>query len=144
MLTTNASRARDRGLRPILHLDTHGDEAKGLEIRPEQTFIGWDDLGNKLRCINVHMHNNLAVVGATCFGLQAIKSVSLDMPAPFFLLLAPPKKVFEHFLEEHIPAFYRSVFELQPVNEAHLQHLAPEFRYFHCEKMLFIVIARYI
>jgi hypothetical protein len=131
-------------MKPLIHFDTHGKKDAGIYVDGEDTFADWNTLAEKLQAINIHTKNNLAVVGATCFGLHAIKPISLQTAAPFFLLLAPEEKVKVGFLEDNVPNFYRRLFELGSIDEAYSRHLSDKFKYFHCEKLLFIVIARYL
>ena len=131
-------------MRPLIHFDTHGNKDAGIYVDGEDTFADWNTLTEKLQAINIHTKNNLAVVCATCFGLHAIKPISLQSAAPFFLLLAPEENVKVGFLEANVPNFYRELFERGSIDAAYSRHLSDKFKYFHCEKMLFIVIARYL
>jgi len=70
--------------------------------------------------------------------------IKLHQATPFFLLLAPEEEVKTGFLEKNIAVFYRELFESGSIDGAYSRYLSDEFKYFHCEKMLFIVIARYI
>lgn len=144
LLDELAMHARDCSMKPLIHFDTHGNKDAGIYIDGEDTFADWNTLAGNLQAINIHTKNNLAVVGATCFGLHAIKPISLQTAAPFFLLLAPEEKVEVGFLEDNVPNFYRGLFEFGSIDAAYSQHLSDKFKYFHCEKMLFIVIARYL
>lgn len=144
LLDELAMHARDHSMKPLIHFDTHGNKDAGIYLNDEDAFADWNTLAENLQKINIHTKNNLAVVGATCFGLQAIEPISLQTEAPFFLLLAPEEKVKVGFLEDNIPNFYRALFELGSIDAAYSRHLSEKFRYFHCEKMLFIVIARYL
>jgi hypothetical protein len=139
-----ALHANEHNMKPLVHFDTHGNKDDGLFVSGEDDFISWGDLAEKLRTINVYTKNNLAVVGATCFGLHAIRPINLETATPFYLLLSPEEKVTVGFLEDNIPDFYHSLFELGSIDSAYSRHLSDRFKYFHCEKMLFIVICRYI
>ena len=144
LLDELAVHANERNMKPLIHFDTHGNKDAGIYIDGENTFADWNTLAEKLQAINIRTKNNLAVVGATCFGLHAIKPISLQTAAPFFLLLAPDEEVTVGFLEENVPNFYRGLFELDSIDIAYSRHLSDKFKYFHCEKMLFIVLARYL
>ncbi len=144
LLDDLAVQARDHSMKPLIHFDAHGNKDEGIFIDGEGTFADWNTLAEKLRVINIHTKNNLAVVGATCFGLRAIKPISLQTATPFFLLLAPEEEVTVGFLEKNVPNFYQALFKLGSIDAAYSQHLSDKFNYFHCEKMLFIVIARYL
>jgi len=134
----------DHSMKPLIHFDTHGNKDAGIYVDGEGAFADWNTLAEKLQAINIHTKNNLAVVGATCFGLHAIKPVSLQTAAPFFLLLAPEEEVKVGFLEGNVPNFYRALFERGSIDSAYSRHLSDKFNCFHCEKMLFIAIARYL
>ncbi|OOG43615.1 hypothetical protein B0E51_02170 [Rhodanobacter sp. C05] len=144
LLDELAVHARDQNMKPLIHFDTHGNKDAGIYVDGEDTFVDWNTLAEKLQAINIHTQNNLAVVGATCFGFRAIKPISLQTAVPFFLLLAPEEKVNVGFLEDNVPNFYRGLFEFGSIDTAYSRHLSDKFKYFHCEKMLFMVIARYL
>lgn len=131
-------------LRPILNFDMHGCKDKGLLISGANEFVSWDWLAVYLRKLNTCTENNLCVIGAACFGLRAVMPIKLDQPTPFFILLAPENKVSLGFLEKNIFPFYKVLFESGNINDAYQRYLSNKFSYFHCEKMLFIVVARYI
>lgn len=137
-------RAREHGLRPILVLDAHGSRGAGLVLSEPAEAMPWTELGALLQRINVSTLNNLCVIGAACFSLRAIAPVKLDQAAPFFVLLAPEQEASVGFLEDNVPAFFDRLFTHGSLDDAYSRHLSETFRYFHCEKMLFIVVARYI
>jgi len=136
--------ASGQGLRPILVLDAHGNREDGLVLSEPGEAMTWTALGALLRQINVSTLNNLCVIGAACFSLRAIAPAKLDQAAPFFVLLAPEHEVNVGFLEKNIPAFFDRLFTHGSLDDAYSRYLSEAFRYFHCEKMLFIVVARYI
>lgn len=144
LLDELALHADEHNMKPLIHFDTHGNKNSGLFVSGEEKFMSWGDLAEKLRIINVYTKNNLAVVGATCYGLHAIKPINLNTATPFYLLLSPEDEVSVGYLEDNIPSFYRSLFELGSIDSAYSRHISERFKYFHCEKMLFVVIARYI
>lgn len=129
------------GSRPVLHLDMHGSKAKGLKVGSD--FIGWEALGQSLRELNIATKNNLVVVGGACHALFAIRSVDIHSATPFFALLAPEEEVQSGFLEDRIVPFYEELFKAGSLDEA-FRRLGPPFKYEHCEKLLSIVLARYI
>lgn len=140
-LTVHAS---ERGMLPLLNFDMHGSKDDGLCISETSEYVPWTALSQCLQELNKATGNNLVVVGAACFGLRAIMPIKLDQPAPFFVLLAPEAEVKVGFLEENIPRFYRELLASGTLDSAYARYLSDEFKYFHCEKMLFIVIAKYI
>jgi hypothetical protein len=136
--------AAEQGLRPILVLDAHGNREDGLVMSEAGEAMTWIELGALLQQINVSTLNNLCVIGAACFSLRAIAPAKLNQAAPFFVLLAPEQTVNVGFLEDNIPAFFDRLFRHGSLDDAYSHCLSEGFRYFHCEKMLFIVVARYI
>ena len=46
---------------PIIYLDFHGDEDKGLEIGATGEFIDWETLVDALRVLNIELKNELFV-----------------------------------------------------------------------------------
>lgn len=137
-------RAKEDGLRPILVFDAHGNHEDGLVMRDGLETMPWTELGALLRQINVSTLNNLCVIGAACFSLRAIAPAKLNEPAPFFVLLAPEQEVNVGFLECNLPRFFEQLFMYGDLDDSYNLHLSASFKYFHCEKMLFIVIAKYI
>lgn len=72
----------EQGLRPVLHVDTHGTLADGLLLAPSGERTSWADLVEFLRNLNIAMANNLTCVFALCFELHLYKEVSLKEGAP--------------------------------------------------------------
>lgn len=140
-LTLHAS---EHGMRPLLNFDMHGSKDDGLYISQTSEYVSWSELSECLQKLNRETANNLVVVGAACFGLRAIMPIKLDKPAPFYVLLAPEEKVSFGFLEDNLIKFYRELFSSGCLDTAYSRNLSDNFRYFHCEKMLFIVVAKYI
>lgn len=136
--------AYENGMRPLLHFDMHGSKEEGLHIAQSSEYCSWDELYTNLQGLNEATGNNLVVVGAACFGLRSIMPIKLDKPAPFFVLLAPEEEVCVGFLEDNAVRFYRELFASGSLDTAYSRYLSDEFKYFHCEKMLFIVVAKYI
>jgi hypothetical protein len=136
--------AKKIGMKPILHFDMHGSKDAGLFISNSNEYASWSWLAEKFRELNIAMENNLCVIGAACFGIRAIMPIKLDSEAPFFLLLAPEDEVQIGFLEDNIVDFYRCLFDSGSIDTAYSRYLSDQFKYFHCEKMLFNVVARYI
>lgn len=136
--------ASQHGMTPLLNFDMHGSKDHGLYIANTSEYVSWDVLNSCLQGLNHATGNNLVVIGAACYGLRAIMPIKLDKPAPFFVLLAPEEEVYVGFLEDNLPAFYRDLFAFGSLDSAYNQYLSDKFKYFHCEKMLFIVVAKYI
>lgn len=144
ILNTISFEAREHGLRPIVVLDAHGSKEDGLKLSDPGEMMAWTELSEMLREINISTLNNLCVIGAACFSLHAISPVKLNQAAPFFVLLAPEQEVSNGFLEDNLPTFFDRLFTHGSLEDAYSRHLSESFKYFHCERMLFNVVAKYI
>ncbi len=140
-LSLNAS---EHGMRPLLNFDMHGNKDDGLKISKTSKYVSWNSLAGNLQKPNKATGNNLVVVSAACFGSRAVMPIKLGQPTPFFLLLAPEIEVSSGFLEDNLPRFYQELFKSGSLEQAYSRYLSDEFKYFHCEKMLFIVMLKYI
>src|ERR1035437_3379246 len=67
------ARAATSGTRPIIHFDTHGNATHGIWGAASGEFVSWIHLIDKMRAINIATQNNLCVVSAACFSLNAIR-----------------------------------------------------------------------
>lgn len=137
------ARRAKKGLRPIIHLDMHGDPLRGLEIAPSAEFARWDEVFAWLRKVNVRAKNNLGVVGAACYSLSLIRSISIFQPVPFYFLVAPQSVATIGQIDDGMPNFYRNLLCGDGLSSA-VDALGPPFSLFHCEKMMTIVLAKYI
>jgi hypothetical protein len=130
------------GCRPIIHLDLHGSKNSGLMIEPSQEFISWKMLFGLLQELNIKLENNLIVVSAVCFGMRAIMPISMHTLTPFHVLIAPQEKISLHELFSNAADFYRDLFDIGDIQEA--MKSLPTMDYFHCERTLAIILARYV
>lgn len=133
--------AREGGIRPIVHLDMHGSPSDG--IKAGNGFLDWESLGNALRDLNSTTGNKLLVVGGACHSLSTIRSLDIHSASPFYALIAPEGEVLTGVLEEKVVPFYETLFKTGSLDQAVAQ-LGQPFRYVHCKKVLFIILARYI
>ncbi|WP_272679791.1 hypothetical protein [Providencia sp. PROV032] len=136
--------AREHEFYPLLHLDMHGDEEKGIYIEKSKEYMPWNVLCDKLRELNNVTNNNLCIILTACFSLNVIKSINKNELTPFFVLIAPEKTVDGGFLATNILEFYRILFSSGSIDLAYNQFLKDKFHYYHCEKTLFMILARYI
>lgn len=133
-----------RGLRPILHVDAHGSSQEGMLLAPSGDRVGWSDVIELLRTLNVATGNNLVAVFALCFGLHIYKQVSLKKPVPSFLFFAPPSEISVGFLEAQTLAFYRHVNHSSNVTQAFAKTLSGPMEAFHCQGLFLQALVRYI
>lgn len=137
------ARAAKKGVRPILHLDMHGDDRRGLEIPASREFATWRDVNSWLQKINISSKNNLCVVVAACFGLNLVAPISVIQPAPFYCLIASRYSFDLGYFEQNMIPFYRVLLQQGSLQNA-IQEIDEHFELFHCEKILAITLARYI
>ncbi|MDO8344916.1 MAG: hypothetical protein Q7T48_17075 [Cellvibrio sp.] len=116
------------GDKPIIYLDFHGAEEKGLEIGASGEFIDWETLVDVLRILNVELKNELFVLITACHGLHLIKLISIQKEAPFLCLVAPEQEIQVADLEDRVPEFFRVLFETKNVHLA-CKNLGENFTY---------------
>jgi hypothetical protein len=141
---TSLENQAQAGLRPIIHLDTHGDARDGLFIAASEEFIAWPELENRLRPINVAAKNNVCLVSAACESLQIIMTLDFAAPTPFFIMLAPQHTVTFGFIETNVFNFYEDLFAFHDVLAAHERHLAPELQQFHSHRLVLKSLSGYL
>lgn len=116
------------GIRPIVHIECHGDE-EGLEMA-DGSSCSWLDLTPYLVSINTASRCNLLVTLAACFGGYLIKVIDVREHAPFLALIGPPESVQAGHLLSHYSNFYTKL--LDRSQEAHaLTTLTHEAGYFY-------------
>ncbi|RWO29677.1 MAG: hypothetical protein EOS10_22855 [Mesorhizobium sp.] len=134
----------EQGLRPVLHVDAHGTDADGLLLAPSGEHVGWAEIIEDLRALNVATANNLTCIFALCFGLHLYKQVSLKRPVPSYLFFAPPEETSVGFLEAQTLAFYREMNRTSNVTAAFDATLGAAMQSFHCQGLFLQSLLRYI
>ena len=134
----------EHGLRPILHVDSHGTVADGLLLAPSSERVGWADVIELVRRLNVATENNLTCIFALCFGLHLYKEVSLKKAVPAYLFCAPASEISVGFLQEKTLSFYREVNRSSNVTAAFKATLGANMELFHCQGLFFQSLLRYI
>lgn len=134
----------EQGLRPVLHVDAHGTVAEGLLLSPSGERVGWSEIIDDLRALNVATANNLTCIFALCFGLHLYRQVSLKRPVPAYLFCAPPEEISVGFLEAQILAFYREMNRTSNVTVAFEATLGEVMQSFHCQGLFIQSLLRYI
>lgn len=136
-------KARDQGLRPILHLEIHGlDSRDGLILLPSREKVTWDEFATLARELNTATKNNLLVVMAVCHGFYAALSVKLTQVTPFCHLIAPQERVSNQDIVSAFSPFYRELFSTNDV-EAASKLLPRAYRRYTCEELLVNACGRY-
>ncbi|UTY48463.1 hypothetical protein [Sinorhizobium fredii] len=128
----------------MLHVDAHGTVAEGLLLAPSGERVGWGEIIEDLRALNIATDNNLTCIFALCFGLHLYKQVSLKRPVPSYLFFAPPAEISVGFLEAQTLAFYREINRTSNVTAAFEATLGGVMESFHCQGLFLQSLLRYI
>lgn len=131
-------------LRPIIHIDAHGNADEGLLLSPSGECEGWLNLIEMLRTLNVATQNNLVVIFALCFGLHIYKQASLSRPVPAYFFGAPSNEITAGFLEDQTLEFYREVNRTSDLTSAFNRTLGKQMESFHCQGLFLLSLLRYI
>lgn len=100
-LSTNEAKI----LQPILHIEAHGMEGKGLLIGKD--ILSWDELYNYCVRINIQSKNNFGLILAGCCYSNALtKEIDLKKPCPFSYVIAPEKEVDVGAVRDQCKKFY--------------------------------------
>ena len=132
------------GLRPIIHFDTHGSAVDEIYIAASKQYVSWAQLVDWLRPINIATENNLGIISAACFSMHIYKDISVERECPFFVMIAPTETVSFGFIESNAVRFYKKVFTGWDIVAAYNEYLQEKLTLFHCERVLFIALGRYI
>jgi hypothetical protein len=136
--------ALEDGLRPIIHIDTHGGKDTGIHIVPSGEDLSWQEATERLKRINVATNNNLCVVSLACYGFHIVSEMSISDTTPFYILAAPENTVSGGFVESTCPGFYRYVFTHLDIMGAYRRFFNDTLKIMHCEEVLLIVMAKYV
>ena len=131
------------GLRPILHIEAHGDMNLGMKIAASEEMISWAQLMPQLQEINKNSKNNLGVVMATCFGFYAIKPLRIEEPCPFYFLIGADEPVPVGYIDTEVSRFYLELIRSNSLDVA-MEKIEDKFRQFHAEKFFYTTFGRYM
>jgi len=101
---------------PIIHLEMHGSTG-GLSLASGQ-FVGWKELYEILKDINILVRNNLVLTLAVCRGAFLSEIIKPTAPSPFLGLIAPIDEVISADLLQGFTAFYQELFTSADVDVA--------------------------
>lgn len=133
----------ENGLRPILHFEVHGGPEVGIGLGDSGETASWPELCAYFQRMNVLTRNNLGVVMAACFGLNAVKEVSIKEPAPFHFLIGSEEEVGYDVIDAQMKEFYRTMFKTGLLEKA-MDEVDKTFQQFHVEKFFAITFGKYI
>jgi hypothetical protein len=131
------------GLRPILHIEAHGDEHLGIQVAASGEMVPWSQLLPKLQEINKNSKNNLGVVMAACFGLYAIKPLQIEEPCPFYFLVGSDERVPAGYIDDAMRLFYLELNRSNSLDDA-MMKVDVNFKQFHAEIFFYTTFAKYM
>jgi hypothetical protein len=126
---------------PIIHVDAHGDEKRGLEVAPDQ-FVSWQELFSEFQAINKATDNNLGVVLAACHGIELSDLVKVLQPSPFNFLVSARGEVSAGATKMAMLAFYSALFRDMAVQRA-FTSLGSDFDFFYSRNFFVVEWAFY-
>lgn len=109
--------ARLHGRRPVLHIECHGDEARGL-VFANDSELPWDALAEELEALNAATGFNLFVVVAACYGGHFLSQLHNGRPAPCLALIGPTEEVSPAEIMAGFMRFYRGLFDSMDAGKA--------------------------
>lgn len=102
---------------PLLHIECHGEE-KGLHLS-NGDFVAWEALKHYLIEINKSTKFNLLIFLAACKGAWIIHTAnSLNVPSPFWGVVAPINDIKAGELQTDLDNFYGTLFLSGDINAA--------------------------
>jgi hypothetical protein len=132
----------NKAVKPIVHIEAHGDEASGLVIGEQHERVPWPELSSAIQRINIATQNNTGLVLATCYGIQAIKPMTFLAPAPFYFLIGSQSKVSAALIDDEMKRFYQCLYATGSLTDAML--LVDEaFQQFHADRFFCKLMAEY-
>lgn len=133
-----------QGLRPIIHIEAHGDRELGLAIGASHELVAWSELAAALAEMNAITRNNLGVVISACHGFYAIQDLDIQKPCPFYFLIAPTEEVTAGLIAEQMPAFYQTLLATHSFEHAEKRIDSKRFQTFLAEKFFCMAFARHL
>ena len=104
--------------KPLVHIEMHGDEEKGLELRMGD-FIPWQKVIEDLTRINVISQNNLIVTMAVCYSTMIAYAISMiKNPAPYLFSVTTSKRVLGKDSYQLFTIFYKELIETKELYAA--------------------------
>lgn len=131
------------GFKPILHFEAHGSKENGLQIGVGPENISWQELGEKLREINIASRNSIGIVMAACFGFEQLEAIDILQPCPYNFLIGPPEEVQSGFIDDRMSLVYRELFASHSLEQA-IALLDDKFVRFQAELFFCTVFVRYL
>ncbi len=115
-ITKAAQRAQRSEMKPVLHLESHGDEVglEGPDRNGSTELLTWDELTEPLQKLNLATRCNLVVVVAACTGFAGVQALRRGPRAPAIALVGPDAPVMPRNLLWGAKEFYRRWLDENP------------------------------
>lgn len=107
----------ERGMRPIVQVECHGDQNEGLEFA-NSSMLPWAELSAALSRVNIATRFNLVAIVSACFGAYFSSHMTPVEPAPCYALISPSAEVNPYELRSGLQCFYREFLRSPDVGEA--------------------------
>jgi hypothetical protein len=105
------------GHAPLLHVECHGDEVRGLEFA-NGSNLAWAELSTGLVRLNEASGFNLVAVFSACYGGHFLGHLSSINPAPCYAMIAPTETVEPSEILAAFRTFYSVLFARRDVGVA--------------------------
>jgi hypothetical protein len=118
------------GLNPILDIECHGDDDRGLQLADSE-FVPWEELKAKLEAVNLAGRCHMILVLGCCYGAYFGRVGRLYERAAFNAYIAPTDSIAAGTLENGLRAFYAELFSSFDITSAidAMRAAAPDFGY---------------
>ncbi len=104
--------------KPIVHIEMHGEEENGLELRLGG-FIPWQRVIEDLTRINIRSENNLIVTMAVCYSTMNAYAISMvKSPAPYLFSVTTSKRVLGEDSYQLFTVFFKELIETKELYAA--------------------------
>ncbi|QTE83613.1 hypothetical protein [Shewanella algae] len=97
----------NNGAMPLIHIQGHGDEHKGIECSSGE-FLGWNDLITSFKKIIKSSRGELTVVAATCYSFKLMELVAYPGIMPYSFYYGYEKVVTLGDMEDDLRRLYKN------------------------------------
>lgn len=98
----------DIGIDPILIIDGHGDEVKGMRM-PNGEWVSWRSLLKHFQSMIDRTNGQLTVIMAACHSMAAINHIDSDRKLPFSFYYGYPSEIPAGVVHDETEKIYRSL-----------------------------------
>ncbi|XCY75435.1 hypothetical protein QLG25_02705 [Pseudomonas sp. CBR-F] len=98
------------GISPILIIDGHGDERRGLQM-PSGEWVSWSSLLECFQAITKRTQGQLTAIVAACHSMAAVKLVRADNKLPFSFYYGYPSTIPAGVVQDETEEIYRSLLQ---------------------------------